>query len=76
MKIRKKTAAGCVAGPEDKTIELLMQNKSIVYKELVSNEPPLQARKQRSELIFKSQKLSESHKADRSRKHPVVLTGT
>ena len=33
MKIRKKTAAGCVAGPESKAIEPLIQNKSIGYEE-------------------------------------------
>ena len=56
VKIRKKTAAGCVVSPEVITIKLLIRNKSIVYGELSTPNPPFQPKNYR---VIKNFHMSE-----------------
>lgn len=72
-KIGRETAAGCVAGHEVKTIKLLINSKSRVYEELVTNKPPLQSYKIRVIKNFTCRKVDESHQNDGCRRYPEII---
>lgn len=75
MKIRRKTAAGCVAGAKSRTIKPLIQNKSIVHKELVSNKPPIQSEKAEVIMNFSHVPIYQSHQTNLSRRNIKITIG-